>query len=1709
MHTPPTQNYSRLWTLGLALVAGVAAGLSSLPSTAASLPYISGTDNMLKYSSLPATSVESAQPQAMIQMSKDHQLFFKAFNDYTDVDKDGVLDTTYKHGFDYYGYFDSYKCYVYDTSNKRFTPNTTNAQVVTEASDSAANLAAKYCSNAWSGNFLNWASMTRIDVVRKILFGGARYIDESSMTTSDLTVLERNYLPNDAHSFAKYYNGNDIAKLTPFSLTTSSTARDNGITLCNTTVSSTALSQNVTDPPLIRVAKGNFSLWAANERWQCRWASEVGATTGNNLSACNNTSAQQQNCNGNVPSISGIDAYPRSPDKSSEGLGQQDYVARIQVCKSGYENGDRCKVYPSGTPKPIGLFQEYGDTERMWFGMLAGTYEKNKQGGDLIKNMGAFTDEVNVNVDGRFLNVYRLKNASGSVNGQQQSNANGMVNALSLYRIGQYNHGDGTYGTSGVNQNNCPWELSEFKTGTCQNWGNPFGEGYLNIIRYYGNQQPVGAYRANDSTFIPGLNVPQNYVEPLTETNSCASLNVVSFNSSTISYDGDDLDGPGDGDVSAINSSLTSKELADVVGAGEGIHGGTYFVGTNGSDNNQTCTAKKVDSLGDVTGICPEAPRLEGTFKIAGVAWHAHTQDINTDNKVPGIQTVETYAVSLASNIPKIEIPVPNSSNIVTLLPACKNTSVSPSVPGGGGCAIVDFKIVEPHTESSGVGKGKFYVNWEDSEQGGDFDQDMWGMLSYEINSSQITVTTNVVAQSTPNSMGFGFVIGGTTSDGFHAYSGINGYTTPSSVGATECSNCQRDNAAKSQTYNLGASSAKLLQDPLWYAAKWGGFDDANDNDIPDLQSEWDTVDEDGNPGADGIPDNYFLAIEPRQLEEQLRRVFDQIISRTASGTAASVVANAREGTGAVFQALFEPTRSDTNGNEVKWIGNVNALWIDSDGYLREDANSNAALDGYTTDPVVEIFFDENNTNPSERKTKVRRYVGDPTTTTPVVVGIDDLRPIWSARDQLASVTSTDSQRPWDALANTGRYIMTFIDEDLDGVVDAGEYTDFVSGSFGTGVYGLLNAPDASTAKTLVDYIRGKDSTSPRLRNRTLDYDEDGTKETMRLGDIVNSTPTVAATPAEAFDLLYNDQTYDIFRQRYQQRRQMVYVGANDGMLHAFNAGFFNASNNTFELTGENSETAHPLGSELWAYVPFNLLPHLTWLTDTEYTHVWYVDGKPRIFDARIYDDKSCSDTVNPCGWATLLVVGFRFGGGDLTLPDGGLKSSLSSALNKLLGLNKTLSTRSGYVVMDVTNPEQPPKLLAELTHDDLGFATSYPTAIAQSAKGKTTTSSDLKSDAWYLIFGNGPDNLDAVATNLSYARSTRSGKAFVYDLKKLAGSPTPTKVYDLGTNATSGAAQSFVTDPVTVDWDLDFKGDAVYFGTVNTTTSKQGNKPEVITGTGGKLFKLDLKEEMAVASWSTPKVLLNPGRPITSTPAVSFDEFGNRWIYSSTGRFYADPDKSTAFANTMFGVIDYYSEQTDDALASPPSSAPYFDFSKLIDVSSASVKLDGTMSGVTVDGTSMGTVAELATAISDTSRVDRGWKLNLNVPLDGSPAERGVTQMSVLGDVVFGAGFTPSNDLCGGEGGSRLYGLYYKTGTANSNLAVFGFTGDNPSDTAIRDVYLGAGLAAAPSLHLGGARDQRGLTVLTQTSTGAIETRQVLVSEGARSSEIDWREIK
>ena len=124
------------------------------------------------------------------------------------------------------------------------------------------------------------------------------------------------------------------------------------------------------------------------------------------------------------------------------------------------------------------------------------------------------------------------------------------------------------------------------------------------------------------------------------------------------------------------------------------------------------------------------------------------------------------------------------------------------------------------------------------------------------------------------------------------------------------------------------------------------------------------------------------------------------------------------------------------------------------------------------------------------------------------------------------------------------------------------EYISFDSTNL-TKLTGYLNlecdAPAPYTAANIIDFIRGTQVTGLRDRMLTV-MNNSGTSVSAvwKLGDSVYSTPVIVGAPRERYDLLYGDSSYTPFYSQYKNRRQVAYLGANDGMMHAFNVGVYN-----------------------------------------------------------------------------------------------------------------------------------------------------------------------------------------------------------------------------------------------------------------------------------------------------------------------------------------------------------------------------------------------------------------------------------------------------------------------------------------------------------------------------------------------------------------------
>jgi Tfp pilus tip-associated adhesin PilY1 len=827
-------------------------------------------------------------------------------------------------------------------------------------------------------------------------------------------------------------------------------------------------------------------------------------------------------------------------------------------------------------------------------------------------------------------------------------------------------------------------------------------------------------------------------------------------------------------------------------------------------------------------------------------------------------------------------------------------------------------------------------------------------------------------------------------------------------------------------TYGAGGD---LLQS----TARNGGFIDRNGDNKPNTTAvealvlpqmkEWDFDD-------DGLPDNYFEASSGEAIESSLLAAIRDILERAASGTAAAVVANSEAGMGSLYQAIFYTTNTDDADNLVSWIGEVKGLWLDDYGNIREDTNTNDVMD-MASDKIIGFYFDQTNS-----RVRVKTYTdtdedGVRDAGSESIIEVDDILTVWSAGKLLA-------QRD---ISTNPRDIKTWIDGNNNGVVDSGELINFVAAN-ASDLRPYLDQTTDGDAETLINYVLGEEQTG--FRTRTINVD--GTARVWRLGDIVYSTPTVVARPKENYDFIYSDQSYAAFESAYANRREVVYVGANDGMLHAFNGGFYDVSNHSYSDT-----TGHSLGEELWAYIPYNLLPHLQALASTEYPHLSYVDLKPKVTDAKIFSP----DSTHPGGWGTVLVCGMRFGGGTVSLTD-----DFGSGA-------ETRTFRSAYFALDITDPLNP-ALLWEFTDANLGFTTSYPAVIYVDAS------------TWAIAFGSGPTDYDGTSTQ--YART------FVINLatgQQLTSSPITTG--DTTNN------NSFMGDPISVDTNIretqcssgvcSYSSDIAYIG-----------------NSEGKLYRIT---GTTSASAGAASVLVNTSAttPITSAPAVSMDNDGRFWVYFGTGRFFAAADKVNTDVQALVGVKEPI--DLDDT-----QELTYAEATQSLNVSLYRVFEGGYVdtdwnTGNGYETTFNAVVEDIKQYAAETApRNYDGWVLGLQ------GGERCVTKPTVFGGLVTFSTYQPILDICSSEGNSYLYPLYYKTGTAyykdvigfgNATLTV----GGEDKREIKRFEALGPGVAASPKLHVG---KTKGAKVVIQTSTGEIvEIDQDNLPEAYKSRPLHW----
>ena len=296
------------------------------------------------------------------------------------------------------------------------------------------------------------------------------------------------------------------------------------------------------------------------------------------------------------------------------------------------------------------------------------------------------------------------------------------------------------------------------------------------------------------------------------------------------------------------------------------------------------------------------------------------------------------------------------------------------------------------------------------------------------------------------------------------------------------------------------------------------------------------------------------------------------------------------------------------------------------------------------------------------------------------VTGIVAPAIVWTAQGQLDTLSPRNIYT-YDDTNALGNHIKDFVYASLTGSEQAyfdNKCTFTMLSQCTAAILTPAQIASGNSGSNLVQYLSG---------NRTLEIPPVFRTREHLLGDTVNAKPLFIRVPQYGFDDAVVP-SYVAFKSAQLTRQGTLYMGANDGMLHAF-----------------NTDT----GAEMWAYVPKIVMPNLYKLADTSYAanHQYYVDGSPETMD--IYVDATVYPTSGlATGWHTILVGGLGLGG-------------------------------RGFYAMDVTDPGNP-VVLWETCSDsalcanydvDMGYSYGNPVITKRSTDGK-----------WVVLVTSGYNNV-------------------------------------------------------------------------------------------------------------------------------------------------------------------------------------------------------------------------------------------------------------------------------------------------------------------------------------------------------------------------------
>jgi type IV pilus assembly protein PilY1 len=566
---------------------------------------------------------------------------------------------------------------------------------------------------------------------------------------------------------------------------------------------------------------------------------------------------------------------------------------------------------------------------------------------------------------------------------------------------------------------------------------------------------------------------------------------------------------------------------------------------------------------------------------------------------------------------------------------------------------------------------------------------------------------------------------------------------------------------------------------------------------------------------------------------------------------------------------------------------------------------------------------------------------------------------------------------------------------------------------------GITSTPTTTDVKQLINYISGIDVYDD---NSNGNYTE---KRSWIFGDVFHSKPAIVT---------YAKYTYSTDETTCSKNQTMIYVGTNDGMLHAI----------------RDCD-----GSELWSFIPPGVLPYLQYMTGI--AHTAFVDSSvvAYTFDKSAYNSLSDDGALSSGnGDAVILVFGLRRGGGTDIEPNQGF-----------------------YYAVDVTSPDAP-KLIWGMPStsgfSDMGEAWSEP-KIGKILDGTTVKIAaflgggydDCHEDARYGAVQSFPSTcvglLETADAGVYSSASSSTVGSFPTGSVSNAYKGRAVYIVQIGTisgsqrsgnaafSATSQATPNIIQKLTGFDY-------AVTSEILAMDTNGDGYVDRLYAGdTGGGLYRIDMSSATK-SNWKVTKIFNANG--------ASSTDVGRKIFYRPTG-FVSD--FMTTSSGTVQPVVRLYFGTGDRE--HPLNLAVTDRMYEVIDKGQTSAKTESDLIDVTTDQMqlststiSSATVSAIQTADNPSDTTKYGWFITLDS--DGfvsTPGQKVLAASALANGVVYFTTYTPNSgststaiDACSSNLGiGRVYALNYDNGDAAINY----YKTNDIAGTTVSNSYASGGV--------------------------------------------------